>query len=163
MHFVHNHGLDGGQVLAQQLSRQHDLQRLGSRDEQIGRLEGLPSAVGLAGVAVANGYGYMQLLAPFMETAQHVPVQGAQWRDVNGLRALALSSEYFMKYGECGSFGLSGPGGRDEEHIFSGQDRRNGLLLRQRRLKDGLLGKHRLDLGMKLAKSIHWIVLPGRS
>jgi hypothetical protein len=90
-----------------------------------------------------------------MKSAQHVPVQGAQGCDVNGLRALPLSRKDFVKDGQGGSFGLAGPGRRDEEHILSGQDGGNRLLLRQRRLKDGLICEHCPDLGMKLTKNVH--------
>ena len=82
MDLVHHHEADVGQMLAQTLAREHDLKGLGSGDEQLGRVLDLPIPLGLGGVAVTDAHLEVQLVAKLSQTAQHVPIESPQGRDV---------------------------------------------------------------------------------
>jgi hypothetical protein len=140
VHLVDDDEAHRGQVLAQRVAVEQELHGLRRGDEQVGRLAGLAGAFRRRGVAVADADAQVQRLAPGLEAAEEVPVEGAQRRDVQDLEAhgprLAGGVEAVpfgkdaAEDGQQAGLGLAVAGGGDEQDVLAGQQGREGLVLR---------------------------------
>ena len=75
VNLVHHHGLDRAEHGAQIFPAEHELERFGRGDHEVGRLPCLLRSLRLRGVAVANIDPEAHGLGQFGETAVNVTVQ----------------------------------------------------------------------------------------
>ena len=140
VHLVEDHGLDAAQHLPP-LRGEEQVERLGSRDEDIGRLPQHPLAVALGGVARAHTDDELR-----PETGQRpaeipldVVVQGLQRRDVEEPQPLPRPVVQPVDPLEERGERLARAGRRLDEHVRPGRDRGPGELLCRRRAVEGPL------------------------
>ena len=134
VHLVEDHGLDAAQRFPP-LRGEQQVERLGRRDEDVGRPTQHPLAVALRGVARA--YSHDELRAQARERPTEVPldvvVQGLQRGDVEEPQPLARPVVQPVDPMEERGERLARPGRRLHEHVHAGCDRGPGELLRGRR------------------------------
>ena len=140
MHLVDDQRLDRAQHVAG-LRGQHQVERLGRRDQDVGRiLEDLASFL-LRRVAGAHRDAHLRLQAG--QRAAQVPldvvVERLQRRDVEHAQALARRRAQPVERVEERGQGLARPGRRLDQHVGAARNRRPALDLRRRRPVEGAL------------------------
>ena len=155
VHLVDDDGVDAAQRLAR-LAGQHEEQRLGRRDEDVGRGRAELAPIGGAGVARAQadgdvGDGGLEPLGGVADAGQRgtevaldVDAERLERGDVEHARAAglvvgALGAEEPVDRVEEGTEGLAAAGGRDDQRVLAGGDRIPGALLRRSRAREGRL------------------------
>ncbi len=86
---VDDHPLHPGDVLPEAFAGEQHLKRLRGGDQHVRGVPRLRLPLRLRGIAVTDGHSQLERLPELGEAFQHVPVQGAERRDVDALDPLA--------------------------------------------------------------------------
>jgi hypothetical protein len=134
VHLVHDHRVDRFQQVAR-LRGQHQEERLGRRDQDVGRVPEHVLALLLRRVARADGDRELRLQAGERpaQVALDVVVQRLERRDVEDAQPFARRALQPVDRVEEGGERLAGAGGRLDQRVRAGGDHRPALRLRGRR------------------------------
>src|SRR3989454_535042 len=145
---------DGSEVLPQLATGEEDLERLRRRDEDIRRMPRDRRALLRRRVPMADRDADAESVREERHPAEHVPVQGAEGRDVEARGRLGLFPQEPVEDREQSGFRLPDPGRGDEEDILARENTRDRAPLR---LGEGLNteGPDGIDDPRVQAKALH--------
>ena len=155
MDLVHDDVPDGFQVLAERLAHEDRLERLGRRDQQVRRVEGLLSPLALGGVAVADADGQAELTAPPLHPGQDVAVEGPERRDVDRREPAALPVQEPVEDREHGRLGLARARGRDQQEVVPRDHLGHGELLGLGEPLEAAVRDRLADAGVEQVEGAH--------